>query len=101
MTLQTTEQITAFVCIWLFLGVVFVLTSMWLGKRADKRRRETWKMLNAFDDLTIYDHLPPGIAVAYAWSETRNMPHFHEMMREEVRAQMPLLARSLDRLVEE
>lgn len=53
------------------------------------------------EGLTQYDELPPGLAVTLAWSEPGINPHYHRMMQDDIRAQMPVLARALDRMVEE
>lgn len=48
-----------------------------------------------------YDHLPPLTAARLAWSKPGARPQHHEAMRKEVRRQMPLLARALDRAEED
>jgi hypothetical protein len=50
--------------------------------------------------LEQFDDLPPGLAIVHAWSEPGENPRWHRKMQEEVRTQMPVLARALDRLVE-
>lgn len=47
--------------------------------------------------LEMYDHLPPMEAALAAWVEPGRYPHLHEAKRRLVRAEMPLLARALDR----
>lgn len=48
--------------------------------------------------LRSYDHLDPIEAVRQAWNEPGAQPEYHKVMQTKVRALMPLLARSLDRL---
>lgn len=50
--------------------------------------------------LTQYDDYAPGEAVILAWSEAGDFPHWHRHMQDEVRSNMPVLARALDRMVE-
>lgn len=50
--------------------------------------------------ITVYDGLPPEVAVAKAWSEYGSRPKHHKEMQDELRKSMPLLARALDRLVD-
>jgi hypothetical protein len=50
--------------------------------------------------MARYDELPAGIAVAESWLEPVDTPELHHKRQVVVRTQMPLLARSLDRLVE-
>jgi hypothetical protein len=52
------------------------------------------------EGLVQFDDLPPGLAVALAWSEPGENPAWHRQMQAEVRSQMPVLARALDRMVE-
>lgn len=51
--------------------------------------------------LEQFDHLPPGLAAEAAWNVAGPNPAWHEMAREQVRRDMPLLARALDRLTQE
>lgn len=51
------------------------------------------------EGLTQFDELPPAVAVAMAWSEPGDFPRWHLKMQDEVRQQMPVLARALDRMV--
>ena len=48
--------------------------------------------------LRSYDHLEPLEAIRQAWHEPGAQPEYHEVVKTKVRALMPLLARSLDRL---
>lgn len=53
------------------------------------------------EGLRLADDWPAEVAVAYAWDHAGRMPWWHRLMQRKVRKQMPLLARSLDRLVKE
>lgn len=48
--------------------------------------------------LRAYDHLTPLEAVFLAWNKEGPHPFHHAQMKAEVRRNMPLLARSLDRM---
>lgn len=52
------------------------------------------------EGLAQFDDLPAGLAVALSWSEPGDNPRWHRKMQEDVRDRMPVLARSLDRMVE-
>ena len=52
-------------------------------------------------DLTMYDDLPAAEAVAKAWTVPGPVPGLHEQMRRNIRHDMPLLGRALDRLEKE
>lgn len=95
MTQESADKLIALLCI---LGAVFIFATLVIVSRSKYRRPQ--EPIDV-DDIEKYDHLPPGIAVAYAWEESDVGSHLHEMRKDEVRAQMPLLARSLDRLVED
>jgi hypothetical protein len=51
------------------------------------------------EGLEQFDHLPPLMAVALAWSYPGKYPTWHYRMQQIVRAHMPVLGRALDRLV--
>lgn len=53
------------------------------------------------EGLQTFDHLPANEAVLAAWLYAGNNPTWHHRMQQIVRAQMPVLARALDRLIEE
>lgn len=49
-----------------------------------------------------YDSYPPAIAAVKAWSDPgKGNPIWHKKMQGNVRKQMPLLAKALDRLTTE
>ena len=48
-----------------------------------------------------YDHLPPLDAVVAAWSNPGRVPSYHAYMQVRLELEWPLLARALDRLVQE
>jgi hypothetical protein len=69
----------------------------------DKRNKQKVEMARtpvSEEGLKTYDELPADIAVALAWSDPGNNPTWHFRMQQIVRAQMPVLARALDRMVE-
>ena len=51
--------------------------------------------------LRMYDHLPAEEAAVRAWTVAGRSPELHRKQQQEVRDRMPLLARALDRLVNE
>lgn len=53
------------------------------------------------DILKQYDDLPSGMAIYLAWVEDGTSPRLHRKLQDAVRAEMPILARALDRMVEE
>lgn len=53
------------------------------------------------EGLKQFDTLPASEAVLAAWVYAGNTPTWHHRMQQIVRTQMPVLARALDRLVEE
>lgn len=52
-------------------------------------------------DIDKYDHLPPLDAVVAAWSNPGRVPAYHAYMQVRLEREWPLLARALDRLVQE
>jgi len=52
------------------------------------------------EELTQFDELPAGIAVSMAWAEPEDQVAEHRQAQKAVRAQMPILGRSLDRMIE-
>lgn len=56
---------------------------------------------DALDEIERLQALPAVEAVAKAWSEPGPVPGLHEQMRRNVRHDMPLLGRALDRLEQE
>lgn len=53
------------------------------------------------DIPATYDHLPPELAVVYAWTKPGPSPRWHELGQRDVLIAMPLLARAVERLVEQ
>lgn len=81
------------------LGILFILVVGQMILRRKKRKTvEPTPVTGA--GLAQYDDFPPGYAVMMAWSEAGDNPRWHSRMQAEVRAQMPVLARALDRMVE-
>ena len=52
-------------------------------------------------DIHVYDHLSPLDAVVAAWSNPGRVPIYHAYMQSRLEREWPLLARALDRLVQE
>lgn len=52
------------------------------------------------EGLVKFDNLPPKDAIFKAWLEPGINPEYHERMKDEVRKNMPLLARAIERLAE-
>jgi len=53
------------------------------------------------DGLRRYDSFDPLFAIALAWTVAGLKPRWHRRAQKVVRKAMPLLARALDRLVED
>ena len=51
--------------------------------------------------LRKYDHLPPAEAVLKAWNTAGSHPVWDEARKREMREQLPLVARALDRMAKE
>lgn len=51
--------------------------------------------------LQQFDHLPAAEAVVLAWTVPGPAPRYHRDMKILVEEQMPVLARAIERLVEE
>lgn len=93
----TTDQLIALAAIGGFILVIYVIGETFLRCRKQKEVLPT-PVTKA--GLTQFDDLSPGEAVIMAWSDPGNNPHYHRMMQDDVRAQMPVLGRALDRMVE-
>ena len=52
-------------------------------------------------DIHEYDHLPPVDAVVTAWAGSGGVSAYHAFMQVRLELEWPLLARALDRLVQE
>ncbi len=52
-------------------------------------------------NFDMYDHLPPLEAVVAAWSNPGRSRVYHAYMQVQLEREWPLLARALDRLVQE
>lgn len=50
-------------------------------------------------DIHKYDHLPPEEAIRKAWFDEGSNVLWHEYMQDQIRKQMPLLGRAIERLV--
>lgn len=69
-------------------------------EKQNKQRVEMARTPVSEEGLKAYDELSADEAVALAWSEAGVNPTWHFRMQQIVRAQMPVLARALDRMVE-
>ena len=71
-----------------------------IGEYLLRRRTEKAEITPVTEEgLKQYDELPSGVAVLMAWAEPGGNPLFHFEMQEEVRKKMPVLARALDRYI--
>ena len=93
MTQETADQIIALIMILAMLFIIFCVGEYFLRRRKRKRARPA---LVADLPLTEFDDLPPGLAVTLAWSAQGDI-----QKQKAVRDQMPILARALDRMVED
>lgn len=83
------------------LGVLFLfLAGEMVLRRRKQRIIESQITLFTEEGLKQYDDFAPGEAVIMAWSEPGAFPRWHIKMQDEVRTKMPVLARALDRMVE-
>lgn len=89
-------KILGFLAICLGMLLVFVVGNLVLRgrKQNEEKTPVTEEGLRQFDDLS------PGYAVMLAWTDPGANPRWHDKARDEVRSQMPLLARALDRMVD-
>ena len=93
-------KIMAYICMGLGLLFVWLVGDMVLRRRK-QRAIEAEATPYTQQGLEQYDDFPPGYAVALAWSEAGDFPRWHSKMQDEVRKNMPVLARALDRMVED
>lgn len=87
----------AFLAIGLFILFIYFAGEAFLRRR---KQEEVESTPVTEEGIIQFDELPPGVAVALAWSEVGENPAWHYKMQDEVRTQMPVLARALDRMVE-
>lgn len=90
-------RIWSYIAIGLGLLFIFLVGEMILRRRKQRAIKPTPV---TEEGLAQYDDFAPGEAVYLAWSEPGDNPRWHNKMQDEVRSQMPVLARALDRLVE-
>ena len=93
----TSDQLIALVAIFGFILSIYIAGEIFLLCR---KRKEVPPTPVTKEGLAKFDDLSPGEAVLMAWSEPGDNPHYHRMIQDDVRAQMPVLARALDRMVE-
>lgn len=98
MSQESIDQLIALAAIVGVMVCLFGVLYLILNER--KRRRSVEPTPVTEEGLKQYDDFAPGEAVYLAWSEPGNTPRWHGLMQEEVRKNMPVLARALDRLVE-
>lgn len=90
-------KILAFIALGLMILFIFLVGHIILQCRK-KQNVEPTPVTEA--GLTQYDGLPPGGAILLAWTESGGNPRWHRKMQDQVREQMPVLARALDRFVD-
>lgn len=98
MSQENADQLFAFFGI--ICGMVFVLFILDIVLSKCYRRKAVDATPVTEEGLKQYDDYAPGEAVILAWSEAGNNPLWHEIQQDEVRNKMPVLARALDRMVE-
>ena len=98
MTSEVADKISALICIFGALMCLLVIGGILIHRKLEKE--QTMATPTTDEGLEHFDDLPPGLAVALAWSEPGENPQWHRKMQAEVRKQMPVLARALDRLIE-
>lgn len=90
-------KILAFIAIGLMILFVFLCGQIILRSRKqrnDESTPVTEEGLKQFDDLL------PVYAAVLAWTDPGANERWHNKMKNDVREKMPLLARALDRMVE-
>jgi hypothetical protein len=91
------DKLFALALIGLLMLFAYLIGELFLRRRKQKAEKTPVTK----EGLVQYDELPSGVAVLMAWTEAGNNPHWHEMMQDNVRAEMPVLARALDRMANE
>jgi hypothetical protein len=91
-------KILAFIAIGLMVLFIFIAGRLVLSA-LEKRKLEAAITPMTEEGLTAFDDLPAGLAVMLAWSTPGDFPRWHQKMQDNVRNEMPVLARALDRLV--
>lgn len=83
------------------LGLLFLfLVGSTILRRREQRIVESEMTPFTEAGLKQYDDYAPGEAVILAWSEAGDFPRWHSMKQDQLRKNMPVLARALDRMVE-
>lgn len=90
-------RLAAYIALGLLVLFIFAAGCIILRSRKQQEMAETPMTEQG---LKQYDYLPSGMAVMMAWSEAGDNPRWHQKMQDEVRQNMPVLARALDRMVE-
>ena len=94
------EKLLVLALLGIVLLFVYLIAELFLRRRKQKELLENMGTPVTKEGLEQYDDLQPGEAVLLAWSEPGNFPQWHRQMQNEVRKNMPVLARALDRMVE-
>lgn len=92
-------KILAYLAIGLFVLFIFLCGQLILRRR-NEQKIQAEQTPYTEQGLTQYDDFAPGEAVYLAWSEAGDFPRWHSKMQDDVRKNMPVLARALDRMVE-
>lgn len=97
MTQETIGQIGALISIASTILFIYAIGDFFLRRRKQEEVSPATPVTE--DGLAKFDDLSPGEAVMMAWTEDDNNPAWR-LMQDNVRVQMPVLARALDRMVE-
>lgn len=90
-------KILAFIALGLMILFIFLCGHIILQSR---KRQSVESTPVTEEGLQQYDGLPPGGAILLAWTDPGENPRWHRKMQDQVREQMPVLARALDRFVD-
>lgn len=98
MSQENADQLIAFISIIAGMICLLIVLNLILSEHARRKAVDATPVTDA--GLKQYDDYAPGEAVILAWSEAGDHPRWHHQMQDEVRKNMPVLARALDRMVE-
>lgn len=98
MSQENADQLIAFFSIIIGMVLILFVLDVVLAKYYRRKAVDATPVTEA--GLKQYDDYAPGEAVILAWSEAGDHPQWHNQMQDEVRKNMPVLARALDRMVE-
>lgn len=95
------EELQIGMFIALSIGLLFLyLAGEMILRRRRQRIIESESTPFTEEGLKQYDDFAPGEAAYLAWTEPGDTPRWHSKMQDEVRVKMPVLARALDRMVD-